>query len=455
MRPLNLGKSRIERLLSRSTVKRGDHPVEQYLKSDVKHWSRREPLGFVYFGLLLFMVVYFIRPEDWIPWLALVPVAKITGILILLAVVFSLGKVRWQFPLEIISLSLLTVQLWLAVPFSPVWRGGAFKVMLDFSKLLPLVLVIYWAVRSMKRLQWILFVQTVSVAVISIVSILVARTTGGRLRGVISGVYGNSNDLALFIDLSLPLCLAFALTTRSIWKKVAWTIVMLGMIYAIVLTASRAGTIALVVAALVCLWQLGVKERRFYLFLLVPVAVLGIVMSSGNSLERRFEQTNTDSSRRVTEASESAQQREQLLIESLKVTAQHPLLGVGPGNFVIISGFWHVTHNSYTQISAEGGIPALLLYVFIFWRAAANLRNIKQYANTRKGVRLFSMALQASLAAYLVGSFFASLAYLLFPYFLVSYTSALRLVVHREQAIPRPTPQPVPKSVPIEVTVWQ
>ena len=41
--------------------------VEQALKSAVKRPNRREPLAFAYFGLILFMIVYFARPEDWMP----------------------------------------------------------------------------------------------------------------------------------------------------------------------------------------------------------------------------------------------------------------------------------------------------------------------------------------------------------------------------------------------------
>ena len=361
--------------------------MEQASKSDVKRSNRREPLGFAYFGLVLFMVVYFARPEDWIPGLAAVPLAKITGILILLALVFSFSNIRWHMPREIIFLSLLVVQLWLTVLFSPVWRGGAFNVMLDFSKVLPLVIVIYGAVRSMKRLRWILFVQAASVAVIAITSIVNPHISGGRLQGVLSGIYGNSNDLALIIDLSLPLCLALALTTRSYWKKLAWTVVMLAMIYVVFLTASRGGAIALVVGALVCLWQLGVKGRRSYLLLLVPVALIVIWLYSGNTLRERFEQTSIDPAQisHDSEASGSAEQRKELLFQSLKVTAQHPLFGIGPGNFEIISGVWHVTHNSYTQISAEGGIPAFLLYLLIFWRGNCQSQRRQKVPKNGKG----------------------------------------------------------------------
>ena len=426
--------------------------MAQVSKSDRK--NHRKPLGFVYFGLVLFMFAYFARPEDWIPGLAHVPLAKIAGILIFVALVFSFHTIRWNMPQEVIFLGLLILQLWLTVPFSPVWRGGAFYMMLSVSRVLPLVIVIYAAVRSMKRLRWILFVQAASVSVVAIASVVATRISGGRLQGVVSGIYGNSNDLAFIIDLSLPICLALALTTRSNWRKLAWSVVMLAMIYAVSLTASRGGAIALVVAALVCLWQIGVRERRFYLFLLVPVALIVIWVYSGNALRKRFDPSNTDPATHSTEAAESAQQRTMLLLQSLKITAQYPLFGVGPGNFAIVSGVWRVSHNSYTQISAEGGIPAFLLYVLFLWRGMANLREVRRYRKTEKRIWLFSMALEASLAAYLVGSFFSSVAYELYPYCLVAYTTALRLIVRRNQTVPSVIPEQQPTPTPVEATVW-
>ena len=402
------------------------------------------------------MVVYFARLQDWMPGLTDVHLMKITAILLLLALVSSFSTIRWHMPQEVILLSLLLFQLWLTIPFSPVWRGGAFNVTLDFSKVLPLIFVIYAVVRSMKRLRWILFVQSSSVAVIAITSIIVAKGSEGRLAGL-SGVYGNSNELALAIDLSLPLCLAFALTTRSFWKKLAWTIAMLAMVYAVFLTASRGGAIALVVVALVCLWQLGVKSRRFYLLLLVPVAMTVIWLYGGNSLRQRFAQTSMDPDANYpsTSASMSAQQRKELFFKSLKVTAQHPLFGVGPGNFAIVSGVWLATHNSYTQMSAEGGIPAFLLYVLILWRGIANIRDVSKCPKTGKRIRLFSMALGASLAAYLIGSVFANVAYQIFPYCLVAYTGVLRLIVQRDRTVSSLSPKPHFKPTEVEATVWQ
>jgi putative inorganic carbon (HCO3(-)) transporter len=408
----------------------------EHIESALKRKNQRESLRLAYIGLILFMVDYYVRPDWWIPGLVGFPLLKTISFLILLAIVFSSSAIQWRVPREIIFLGLLMVQLWLSAVFSPIWRGGPFKVMLEFYQVLPLIVFLYWTVRSMKRLRWILLVQAASVAAISIISIVNAHAPGGRLEGVLSGMYGNSNDFALLIDISVPICLAFALTTRRSLEKLMWTVAMLAMIYAVFLTASRAGAIALLVAGLVCLWQLGVKGRRFYLFLVVPIVAIVIWLYSGNALRQRFGQTAVDPANynSRTEASESAEARKELLIKSLKVTAEYPLFGIGPGNFAVVSGNWHVSHNSYAQMSAEGGIPAFCLYIFMFWRAIANLREVGKYRKSGKSSRLFAMALQASLGAYLAGSFFATDIYQVFPYCLVAYTSSLLLIARGERS---------------------
>src|SRR5215469_9953307 len=94
----------------RSLFKQGidmDHGSKSRTKRSVLH----EPLAFRYLGLILFLAVYFVRPEDWIPGLKGIPLAKITGILIFLAMVFPVLKIRWNLPQEIIFLSLLVAQL--------------------------------------------------------------------------------------------------------------------------------------------------------------------------------------------------------------------------------------------------------------------------------------------------------------------------------------------------------
>ncbi len=389
-----------------------------------------EPLAAAYFWLVLFFVVYCTRPQDWIPGLVNFPLAKITGFFVFAAFAASVAVSRRRvlsMPREIICLVLLLGQLSLAAILSPVWRGGAIQCVLDFSKVVPIVIVTAIAVKSMARFRKLVFVQAASVMLISIVTIWKGRLSGGRLEGALSGIYENPNDLALAIVLTFPLCFAFLLRSRSAFRKVIWSVSMLLMTYAVLLTASRAGLLALVVTVGACLWEFGMRGRRPYLIPLAVLAGIVILPLAGGYLAKRFESTFESDLSTQTDVSarESAEQRRALVIRSLVITAEHPLFGVGPGNFEVVSGYWHVTHNTFTQFSAEGGLLALLLYLMIIRQTFSNLRRTQQTANMDTDLILWAGALRASLYGFLIGSCFASVAYQFFPYFLVAYSISL------------------------------
>jgi O-antigen ligase len=119
--------------------------------------------------------------------------------------------------------------------------------------------------------------------------------------------------------------------------------------------------------------------------------------------------------------------RRELLIMSLKLTATHPIFGVGPGQFQAATHTWFVTHNTYTQLGSEVGIPGLILFVLILRRVFRNLKDVTKTKRFRSDpqVEIFTRALRASFAGYLLGAFFASYAYELFIYALVAFTGVL------------------------------
>jgi putative inorganic carbon (hco3(-)) transporter len=389
-----------------------------------RHTSRRNPLVGAYVALVLFMVIYCGRPEDWIPGLSYVPLAKIAGIVAILASVFSLQHIRTRFPREVTYLFLLFGQLFLASLLSPVWRGGALLITVDFAKILVIVVVMTAAVNTTRRLRLLIFVQAASVAMIAAVSVLKGRSLGGRLSGVLGGDYSNSNDLALAIVISLPLCLGLLFLSRNKLWKAAWALAILVMFYAVFLTGSRGGFLALVVTAALSLWEFAIRGRRRYL--LVLAALVGVILwqSSSGMLGGRLKGT-FDEKNDAASAYGSAQARQQVFWNSVEVTKEHPLFGIGPGNFQILSGNWLVTHNSFTQLTSEGGVPAFILYVLILWCGIQNVRATKRLARRQKESRLLAGALRASLAGFIVGSVFSSVAYQFFPYLLVAYTTAL------------------------------
>ena len=389
-----------------------------------RHISRRKPLVGAYVALVLFMVIYCARPEDWIPGLSDVPLAKMAGVLALLAIMISLSQIRSALPRENIYLVLLVGQLFLSSLMSPVWRGGAVNATLDFAKVLLIIIVISVAVNTVKRLRRLIIVQAASVAIIAGVAVWKGHLIVGRLAGTLGGNYSNPNDLALSIAISLPLCLAVLFLSRSRLRKAAWALAIVVMLYTIFLTGSRGGFIALVATVAVFLWEFAVRGRRRYLLLLAGVAGAILWLFSNGMLADRLNGT-FNSQEDVASAYDSAQARRDLFWRSIEVTKQHPFFGVGPGNFEELSGIWHETHNSYTQMSSEGGMPAFILYALILWFGFKNVRVAKRFGRGQKELVVLAGALKASLAGYVVGSVFASTAYQFFPYLLVAFTTAL------------------------------
>ncbi len=390
----------------------------------------RGPRTLAYGALLLFTALYYLRPEDYIPGASVIPWAKITGGIALIALIFEIlakGKVR--LPTEIKFLILLFGQMILAIPFA-VWRGGAFNVVFGkFSKAVIVAMLISMIVSQIAELRRLLWIQAAAVAVVTVASVLIGRHYFGRLYGASNGILENPNDLAINIAINFPLCLAFLLGSRGLLKKAVWVIAMLTMTYAVVATYSRSGLIALFVTGLVCLWEYGVKGRRLYLVAIAGVIAMGAVAVALMTphyparVQSIFAGNIEGSGDRG-----SIEARSTLLKQSVVLALHNPIFGIGPGNFpVIAENEWRVAHNTYTEIAAEAGFPALILFVLALAWAFRNIRRVRKapgYA-ADKELQLFTSALWASLAAYLVSACFASTEYNLFPYFMIAYTSAL------------------------------
>ncbi len=402
-----------------------------------------EPLAGAFFWLSMFYAVYCVRPEDWIPGLSYIPLAKISGVFALVALLMSAGRFKRRFrdlPREASYFVGMICLLFISALLSPVWKGGAFLKTLDFSKALVAWVLTFVLITSFARLRRIIFIQSASVAVIAVVSVLKGGSHS-RLEGVIGGIYSNPNDLAFAIVLTLPFCFAFLLRTRSIPRKAAWAASMLAMCLALFLTASRAGFIDLLVMGTVCLWIFGIRGKRFHLVAAGLVVALLVGFAAGGKLKDRFfaiSGNDLDTENAVS-AHGSYEQRRLLMAESIKAIAHYPL-GIGMDNFANYSGTWREVHVSYLQIAAEGGIGALVLYLLFFARGFGNLRRLRRMPAYDAEIKLFSGALYGSLIGFIVGAFFAPEAYEYFPYFAVAYTSVLLAMANEKEQPEAPTP---------------
>ena len=140
------------------------------------------------------------------------------------------------------------------------------------------------------------------------------------------------------------------------------------------------------------------------------------------------------------EAMESSEMRRYLLKQSLIYTFEHPIFGVGLAQFSDYEGghgtafaghgSWHATHNSFTQVSSECGLPALALYLAAIVSTFLMANRVYRQACQRKNcedIRIASFCITLSMVVYCTGILFVNFAYFIYLPLLTS----LVIAVHR------------------------
>jgi O-antigen ligase len=177
-------------------------------------------------------------------------------------------------------------------------------------------------------------------------------------------------------------------------------------------------------------WKIG-RQRRLAVIvwgLILLVAILALAPGNyGTRLASIFNPS--------LDAVGSSNMRREILYVSIWTALRHPLFGIGMGNFHIVSVKELVSHNAYTQVAAEMGMAALVCYTMFIVAPFRRLGVIAMETFlSRRNSRYHYLAvgLQASLLGYMVTSFFASVAYIWYVYFLVAYAVCLRRIYESE-----------------------
>jgi len=88
------------------------------------------------------------------------------------------------------------------------------------------------------------------------------------------------------------------------------------------------------------------------------------------------------------------------------------------------------THNTYTQISSEAGIPALLLFLSLLGIAVRNMVKIGRSLENHKSfeLRVMSRATLAAILAFSFGAWFAHLAYGYYFFYIIAIACGLQRI---------------------------
>lgn len=191
------------------------------------------------------------------------------------------------------------------------------------------------------------------------------------------------------------------------------------MIGAVVVSFSRGGFLGLIAAVFVLVRRLGRKSKGMTTAGLVLAGLLFVALAPGAYSSRLATIFNSSA-----DLTASSSQRTEVLKRSVWVALRYPLFGVGIGNSPHKMPRNLGTHNAYTQVASEMGMAALAVYIMFMVYPFKRLRLIENESYSRPERKRFyylAIGLQAALAGYMVSSFFGSVAYQWYVYYLVGY----------------------------------
>jgi putative inorganic carbon (hco3(-)) transporter len=447
-------------------------PVQSPPATRRSRFRRADRPDAAFIGLMLFTALLFFRPQDEIHALNRLHLAELSAIGALVAMVTgrtSRGLTISRMTPELTGVVLMGGIILFTAPFS-IWPGGSIGTFTEiYSKIILIFILIVNTLTSRKRVEqfvWLIVLASGYIALRAVVDAGrgINMVENGRVRGAVGGMFRNPNDLALNMVAVMPLAASLALRSVSLLRRGAALICAVFMVGAIVASQSRSGTIGLLVMAMILGVQM-VRRTPAVAFAGVLALLLALPLVPGSYWHRLT--SITDESQDDT-GSRAA--RQTLLRESFTAFLQHPLTGVGAGQFKNYDPEhreqpWRESHDIVLQVAAELGIAGLATLFFLIGRAAMSgfqvQRLLRRAAGSGRGGRRVpgaadavvtpdefewfqwhSAAMVAALAGWFFCALFASVAYNWTFYYLLALATAPREILIDRLAARRPPARP-------------
>jgi probable O-glycosylation ligase (exosortase A-associated) len=392
-------------------------------------------------GLLLFSWLAYMRPQD-LCWGFVRPMRLSFFVGIVMVVGWWANEqgrrafARWDFrSMAILVLAILATISYL---LAQTWDQYTNRFFAEFLKIVVVALFTSGQVDTKQRLRTLLWLIAISLGFFGVKGGILGILSGGAAikRGP-GGMLEDNNDYALGLVMNIPLLWYLgASERRSPWVKPYTQVAVALTIITVALTHSRGGFLAMVATGLWIAWRSGKLVRA--LLLLAGLGVVFLLCVPHEVLERLGSITDTGES--------SIQARFRSWTVALAMIRAHPLLGVGPRNFVyrfeefsdaplFVGEQTHVAHNSYLQIWAEGGTFAFLCYLMLLGSIFVVCRKVYRVARVRPELRWaanYSRMFEATTIGFLVGSVFLNRGHFDLIYHWIAMVTALGAIVAAE-----------------------
>jgi len=389
-----------------------------------------------FFALMAFTAVLLFSPQSYFP--ALAPLRP--ALLIMVIGVSAYVADRWARGVPIIDwnreTSLVAGLLGLAamtVPFS-IWPGGSAAVLADYIKIVIVFLLLSHVVTTIDRLRrvaWMLTWMAIGLGLFALYNFAIGAfvdqgANQDRLMGNEGGLTKNPNDLALMINVLVPITVGLFLASTEVWQRVL-LFTAIGMeAVTVVLTYSRGGAVTLAVILLAYLWKLRRRRERSWIYAGLLAAFLALPLLPSSYFERMSTITNVQADR-----TGSAQERIADMIIAGKTILANPIVGAGMGMNMLVMrearGGWLGVHNVYLEHALDLGLIGLGIFLVLLWSCLRATAQTQEHASSPE---LFFLAqgLQISLIAYATAALFHPVSYHYYFYYIAGLALGARTI---------------------------
>ncbi len=226
------------------------------------------------------------------------------------------------------------------------------------------------------------------------------------------GLFRDPNYYALSALMVMPfIYYLLKTTTRAILRLGLYAILFVDSV-ALVLSLSRGAFVGL---AGMVLTVILLSKKRSKAFVTLGVVIILVVQFAPDRLWERFSQTRIAEDEATFGTTASTTRRWLLVKAGVAMISDHPIKGVGIGQFKPASVLYEpmlskpgVAHNTYLEMAAEMGLPALLLFLGIILYTYRDLMRMRRRVKEDPELSLLINALIVSMTGFVVAGNFLS-----------------------------------------------
>lgn len=396
--------------------------------------SRGKAEGSIAFAaLIVFTCILLLNPQAWFPALKPLRIAFLTAGLAAASLLWERWRDRKPVGLtpEIVICFALLAWACMTVPLS-YWPGGSVATLTDaYIK----AVIVFWLLanviateRRLALFRIVLMLCSVPLAVMAVknyssASFISDADVVARITGYGQGLSANLNDLALMLNLLLPLSIARLLSATTTLVRVLCAAVIVISVIAVIVTFSRAGFLGL--ATICAVYFLRMIRRRgadrVWALAVFFAVLLAFPLVPANYVERVATITNVES-----DPTGSSQDRWRDTVAAAQSVGEHPILGAGIGMDIfalnqIRGEKWVQVHNVYLEYAVDLGVPGATLFLLLFYGVFKGVRSSRKrlaQLPAHRDLFLLVESLETSLIVFAISGFFYPIAYGLFFYFI-------------------------------------